>query len=1091
MKPLRSRTLLAVALAMAWPAAPLLAAGMRVPTQSPQSQGRGEESPLRLTMSLQLTSLGALHPVGGRSSADNELALAERPSEPSDATVARLRLSAELVLRPQDSPAPDRLAKSASTPAPVPPKPPSAWQTALQAIERTDPAPWGRGPADTVVDDEFQRALRRYVRLQMPALPMWQAPRPQSPAELVMPTPRASQADSPQSDTPQALEPRSHRPAARARQGGRLRGLAWRLSDQGYKAYARGDYETALRRADAALKLRPDVVRLYQLRVYALQKLNRHDEAERAAAEAIASGHGSPELQAALENLRPAPAGVSEVPTTAEYRRAFPIAKLAYEQLADGKFADAASNAEIAVRTDPSQGPWSLLWLNALEDLERHEETIVAGRQAIALGAPNAEAIGALMRLAEQAIAFQHAQKAYEALAKNLPQEALPEAQEAVRRAPDVASHRLLLISALQATNDFAGAEAAAGEALETDEENATIRIQRAYLRQLLGRGGAAQQDIDAVLAQDWIDESLRRNVRLIGADLALADRQPARVEKLLESVALDDEQAASRRQAARALGSFWTAQEVLPATAYAPLQLCHDTPYGTVCEMQPWDAPGTDSPAARAYAAYGQKRYEQAIALARRAIAEDPKSESNQILLTTALAAGTPNEQQEALARLEQALLAQPQDANLLRQRGYLRLANRQPELALQDFVAARSTGNAPPTNILDEAYALAASGNRIAAAAMLRQAIDDADNGKFALDAQQRFDTRSAVANFSREWGATASVGYRGARAPTNALVGQPVSLPGNAAFSTVEAYWRPPEFLNSSSSTFDVYGRLSNTLHSGADVTGAQTVPDPCGGTINVAETRSQAVSGFPTTTGAIGARYTPWTEKNITFGLERQFFLGNAARSGSLNADSSAVRCLLNQQAGAVDYRTDAAAGAWQAYVLYGFYEGTGLRLDARNWFTMEGYVQAGYTLMDAPTAYTLRDSSGQVLGRSEGRLKRGQAFAASEVRVGRSYLSDYSDRLVFFPHVSLAADWYSDRNRATGTPVAGASNFDLVGINGDWSVGAGVGVNLRYWLEGDKYRAQSSYVDGSLQYRTRLGGVKDRAKGVFLSLTFAY
>ena len=278
MKPLRSRTLLAVALAMAWPAAPLLAAGMRVPTQSPQSQGRGEESPLRLTMSLQLTSPGALHPVGGRSSADNELALAERPSEPSDATVARLRLSAELVLRPQDSPAPDRLAKSASTPAPVPPKPPSAWQTALQAIERTDPAPWGRGPADTVVDDEFQRALRRYVRLQMPALPMWQAPRPQSPAELVMPTPRASQADSPQSDTPQALEPRSHRPAARARQGGRLRGLAWRLSDQGYKAYARGDYETALRRADAALKLRPDVVRLYQLRVYASIVMMRPSE---------------------------------------------------------------------------------------------------------------------------------------------------------------------------------------------------------------------------------------------------------------------------------------------------------------------------------------------------------------------------------------------------------------------------------------------------------------------------------------------------------------------------------------------------------------------------------------------------------------------------------------------------------------------------------------------------------------------------------------------------------------------------------------------------------------------------------------------
>ena len=385
-----------------------------------------------------------------------------------------------------------------------------------------------------------------------------------------------------------------------------------------------------------------------------------------------------------------------------------------------------------------------------------------------------------------------------------------------------------------------------------------------------------------------------------------------------------------------------------------------------------------------------------------------------------------------------------------------------------------------------------MAETGGRLPAAAMLRQAIDDADEGKLPLDKQQRFDTRSAIANFSREWGLTASVGYRGARAPSNGLVGQPVSVPGNSEFSTVEAYWRPPEFLNSSSSTFDVYGRLSNTLHSGTDVTGAQSVPDPCGGgAIAVAESRTHAPSGFPTTTGALGVRYTPWAEKNLTFGLERQFFLGNATRTGLLNPSSNAVRCLLNQQASAVDYRTDAAAGAWQAYVLYGFYEGTGLRIDTKSWFTMEGYLQAGYTLLDAPTAYTLRDSTGQVLGSSNGKLKRGQGFAAGEVRVGRSFLTDYSDRLVFFPHVSVAADWYSNRNRVTGSPVAGNASFDLTGSGSDWSVGAGVGVNVRYWLQGDHYRAQSSYIDGTLQYRARLGGVTDRARGVFLSLTYSY
>lgn len=1088
MKPLCSRTLLAMSLALAWPLASAGAA-----SQHGDTEAQGDEIPLHLTMSMVMTMPDPSRPAPRPNAPQEAPQVAQLLRDPREVVTARLRLARALTLHPGAPRGQPVLAAAPPAPLSTNRLGPELIAHALQEIEHMQDSSWSAGPADTITDNVFQRALMRYVRLQMPALPVWQAPRPDAPVQPVQPVaPFPAIAPPDQIERPQRAEPNS-KPAARARRSsGGLRGRAWHLSDQGYKAYARGDYETALKRADAALALRPDVIRLYQLRVYALQKLGRIDDAVHAAEQAITNGYISPELEAALTNLKSAPGAAGTVPTTPEYRKAFPIATLAFQQLASGKYAEAASNAEIAVRTDPSQGDWALLWLNALEDLQRYEDMIAAGQQAIELGAPNRDAIGALMRVASQAIAVQYAQKAFDAIAANRPQDAVPEAREAVRRAPDVASHRLLLISALQATQDIAGAEVAASDALKDDDENTTIHLQRAYLRQQLGQGDAAQQDIDAVLAQDWIDEALRRNTRLIGADLALANGQRGRALALLEPLPAGDSQAKTRREAAKAIGSLWRPADVLPVTAYAPLQLCRDTPYGTVCEMEPWDAPGTDNPAARAYAAYGQKRYPEAIALARKAVVEDPKNAGNQTLLTTALAAGTPVEQQEAMARLDQALAAQANDANLLRQRGYLRLANGKPLLALEDFVAARNTGNAPATNLLDEAYAMAATGRRLPAAAMLRQAIDDADEGKLPLDKQQRFDTRSAIANFSREWGLTASVGYRGARAPSNGLVGQPVSVPGNSEFSTVEAYWRPPEFLNSSSSTFDVYGRLSNTLHSGTDVTGAQSVPDPCGGgAIAVAESRTHAPSGFPTTTGALGVRYTPWAEKNLTFGLERQFFLGNATRTGLLNPSSNAVRCLLNQQASAVDYRTDAAAGAWQAYVLYGFYEGTGLRIDTKSWFTMEGYLQAGYTLLDAPTAYTLRDSTGQVLGSSNGKLKRGQGFAAGEVRVGRSFLTDYSDRLVFFPHVSVAADWYSNRNRVTGSPVAGNASFDLTGSGSDWSVGAGVGVNVRYWLQGDHYRAQSSYIDGTLQYRARLGGVTDRARGVFLSLTYSY
>lgn len=938
-----------------------------------------------------------------------------------------------------------RLGTFSRLPTDKPPEP-AQEQLALTVSDYAQRRPWGTGAPDLVVDEEFNRLLLRYVRLQMPEPPMWRLPPPNAPVRPVQPPSDIAQPPDklspPESDvgSTSAHSPSGPAHVRRTQRVAAPRGPAWKLSDQAFKAYNRGDYALAMKHVDAALRLEPASVRLNQLRVYTLQKLGRKEDAKRAAEQAIARGLSSPALEAAVTNLASAPPGSAPTVTTPQYRKAFPIAALAYEQLAAGRFAEAASNAEIAVRTDPTQEAWALLWLNTLAAQQKYEEEIAAGQLALELGVPNRDAIGAALRFASRAIAADHAGRAYDALAKNQAKEAVIEARAAVRRAPDIESHNLLLISALQAAQDTAGAEVAATDALKLDDGNVNIRLQRAFLRQQLGRGEAAQADIDAILAEDWIDDTLRGNALMIDADLALARGDPQRVIELLKPLASDDSRANSRR----------------------------------------------------AYAAFAQKRYADAIALARQALSGDPKNTANEALLTTTLASGNAAEQREALQRLDQAIAAQPGDANLLRQRGYLYLASSRPTLALQDFVAARITGNAPPTNLLDEAYATAATGRRAVAAAMLRQAIDDADEGKLPLDAQQRFDTRSAIANLSREWGFTASVGYRGARAPSSGLVGQPLALPGNAVFSTVEAYWRPPELLNSSTSTFEVYGRLSNTLHSGTDVTGAQLVPDPCGGgTIALAETRTQSVTGWPTTTGTVGARYTPWTERNLTFGVERQFSIGSATRSGGLNPSSNAIRCLLNQSASAVDYRTDAGAGAWQAYALYGFNEGTALRLDTKSWFTMDGYVQAGYTLLDAPTAFTLRDNTGQVLGSSDGKLKRGQAFAAGEARIGRSFLTDYNDRLVFFPHVSLAADWYSNRNRVSGSPVPGNASFELAGNDRSWSLGAGVGINVRYWFPGDRYQAQSSYVDGSLQYRTRLGGVADRAKGIFLNVTYSY
>ena len=39
-----------------------------------------------------------------------------------------------------------------------------------------------------------------------------------------------------------------------------------------------------------------------------------------------------------------------------------------------------------------------------------------------------------------------------------------------------------------------------------------------------------------------------------------------------------------------------------------------------------------------------------------------------------------------------------------------------------------------------------------------------------------------------------------------------------------------------------------------------------------------------------------------------------------------------------------------------------YEGTSLRIDRPDWFTMEGYVQAGYSWQDMPARFWLRNNA---------------------------------------------------------------------------------------------------------------------------------
>ena len=75
-----------------------------------------------------------------------------------------------------------------------------------------------------------------------------------------------------------------------------------------------------------------------------------------------------------------------------------------------------------------------------------------------------------------------------QALIANRPGDAVPLARQAVALAPDTASHRLLLMTALMLDGQLAAAEDAATDALRQDDENTVALVMRGYLRQRQAR---------------------------------------------------------------------------------------------------------------------------------------------------------------------------------------------------------------------------------------------------------------------------------------------------------------------------------------------------------------------------------------------------------------------------------------------------------------------------------------------------------------------------------------------------------------------------------------------------------------------------
>ncbi|MCI1118829.1 hypothetical protein MOQ00_03840 [Stenotrophomonas maltophilia] len=875
-----------------------------------------------------------------------------------------------------------------------------------------------------------------------------------------------------------------------------LSGAAYRIAEQAFAAYERGDYPTAYRQSSEAIRLRPDVVRLRLLQIYALQKLGRGAEAQQQARRALDAGMKDPALPALAAAPRTTTGAarstaVPRAPATVadrNNRQAYMLATEAYAAYDAGQMGIAASKAEQAFRQQPEQGAWALLWVAALEAQQQPEQADAAIGTALQLGAPNVEALRAGRVTLGRQRALLQAQQAYQLLSAGEDAAAIEQAHAAVELAPDVLN----------------------------------ARVMRGYLRQRQGSTLRANEDFDAALATPG-STAQQRNVRLLAVDAALAAGDRVRAAALLAPLqaALPAVEGDARtrqllqqgiEQRSRATHASREPPRISAEAYPAPVQHCQSGDSGNVCELVPADLQGDGGAAQRAYAAYARQDYADAIGEARQAVQLAPDDANLQGLLTTTLAAGNRAQQDEARQRLDTALAQRPDDAGALMQRGYLNQRAHEPARALADFRAAEATGKAPKSVVLDQAYASAANGDHPQAVMLLRSAIDRADAGELPLDAHQRYNVRNAIANYSREWGVIASAGFRGARQAATNVGGAAISTPGDSVFSTLEAFWRPPAF-NDQHGTLELYARLLNTLYDEGGTYESIRAVDPCTGESTPdararAErlSHSRSTTGWPSTFASFGMRYA-FGQSGLSAGIERRQFLGSATRQGEVYPESAAVQCRLQlalnrplEASTLARYRLASGSGGWMSYLTYGYYHGTDLRTDVNQWWMVSGYAQGGYTWDDNGATFTLDalDANGtpvRRLGEANGRLHREQWFAAGELRAGRSFrFGAGQTHWVVTPYVVVGADWLDQRSRVRDIryPPFPAQSFALNDTQRSWSLGAGPGVGVRYWFREDHYNTPRSYLDLTVQYRLAIGGGDtQRAKGLFATAILYY
>jgi adsorption protein A len=723
-----------------------------------------------------------------------------------------------------------------------------------------------------------------------------------------------------------------------------------------------------------------------------------------------------------------------------------------YKAYARRDFAAAVDHAQRAVQLAPTRRDYWLLLAQAQAangQAEQAEQSLNHAGQVRGDDAALARARADLGR--------QRAQLAGDAMYKALQagdvKGAIAAGTDAVRLAPENAGFRLVLVHALLRDARYADAERVANETIALLPDSAAPLAMRGYARQDLGRTAEASADLDRALQQRGVQPATQRQLRLLAADLALAQRNGARAMELLQALPADDADAAARRELAR---QRLAAPDGTPAFALrAPGIDCSNVDASQTCTLQAAAVPALPgfANATAAYRALEERDVQRALAQARLATQASPAQRDWQLMhMNAALAAGELAEADRAAT----AALALGSDANVLAQRSGIRRrlgdvsgANADAQAALQAgglpvrteaslladlgrtreardrlasapadaaagqsrleaaylstrigdteaarqaFAGADAAGGLPATSLLDAGYAAMHTKHDDEAVAYFKRAIDAVNGLQLKMEPQMVYDTRRTVADLTRKWGVLASVTLRNGAgiAPGFGTTGGP----GGGKRVTqagVEGYYRPWGYRNGE--FVELFARGFMTLD---DRNGNQT--------------------GSDSFQGGVGVRWKPISSQNLLLSFSRVF-------GPNVNDD-------------------------WLAQIGYSWDHGNDLRVDVPSWWTTRFYAEIGRYLQNENN------------------------YGIASLMFGRSILVGGDGRTVLFPHGFVGLEYSSN------DPVAKTA------------AGVGPGVSLRRWFREDVYDAPRSYWDLTVQYRARLSG-DDRMRGLFVNGLLSY